>query len=112
MAIERFTWPTQTGDAPEITYRVRSSQFGDGYTQKAGDGPNNKQQSYPITFTGSKVKVREIMAFLDRHAGAKAFLWTTPLGDLGLYTCENPVPTPLGGGTFKITGTFVQAFHP
>lgn len=112
MAIERFTWPTQTGDSPEITYRVRSSQFGDGYAQKVGDGPNNKQQSYPITYTGPKAKVLEIMTFFDRHAGAKAFLWSTPLGELGLYTSESPVPTPIGGGTFKITATFVQAFHP
>lgn len=112
MAIERFTWPTQNGDAPDITYRVRTSKFGEGYKQTVGDGPNNKEGSYPITFTGSKAKAIEIMAFFDRHAGAKAFLWTTPLGELGLFTCEKPVPTPIGGGQFKVTATFAQAFHP
>lgn len=45
------------------------------------------------------------MAFLDRHAGAKAFLWTTPLGELGLFTRKNPAPTPMGGGVFKLTVT-------
>ncbi len=54
MAIETFTWPTQHGDAPEITYRVRTAQFGDGYKQEAGDGPNNKEDSYPITYSGQK----------------------------------------------------------
>lgn len=112
MAIETFTWPTQPGDAPDINYRVRSSQFGDGYKQLVGDGPNNKQGSYPITYTGSRVKVQEIMAFFDRHAGAKAFKWTTPLGELGLFTCEKPVPMPVGGGQFKLTATFDQAFRP
>jgi len=112
MAIETFTWPTQTGDSPDITYRTRTSQFGDGYKQIVADGPNNKEGSYPITYTGTKAKVLEIMAFFDRHAGAKAFLWTTPLGVLGLYTCEKPVPTPIGGGQFKLTATFNQAFHP
>lgn len=112
MAIERFTWSTQNGDAPDITYRVRTAQFGDGYKQESGDGPNNKQDSYPISYTGPKAKVLEIMAFFDRHAGAKAFLWTTPLGELGLFTCKKPVPTPMGGTVFKLTATFDRAFQP
>ncbi|MEE5149110.1 phage tail protein [Pseudomonas alliivorans] len=112
MAIETFTWPTQHGDAPDITYRVRTSQFGNGYKQDVGDGPNNKEDSYPITFTGTKERVLQIMEFLDRHAGAKAFLWTTPLGQIGLFTCKNPVPTPMGGIAFKLTATFERAFHP
>jgi len=112
MAIETFTWPTQHGDAPEITYRVRTTRFGSGYKQTAGDGPNNKEDSYPVTFTGMKPQVKLIMDFFDRHAGEKAFLWTTPLGELGLFTCVNPVPTPLGGTAFKITATFERAFQP
>ncbi|SFX17813.1 Phage-related protein [Pseudomonas sp. NFACC49-2] len=112
MAIETFTWPTQRGESPEITYRVRTTRFGGGYKQTAGDGPNNKEDSYPITFSGSKARVKEIMDFLDRHAGNKAFLWTTPLGELGLFTCVNPIPTPVGGGVFKLTATFDRAFHP
>ena len=112
MAIERFTWPTQNGHAPDITYRVRTAQFGDGYKQESGDGPNNKQDSYPISYTGTQNKVLEIMGFFDRHAGAKAFLWTTPLGELGLFTCKKPVPTPMGGSVFKLTATFDRAFQP
>ncbi|MEG5263227.1 phage tail protein [Pseudomonas sp. JDS28PS106] len=112
MAVETFTWATQHGDAPDITYRVRTSQFGDGYKQELGDGPNNKLDSYPVTVTAQRLKTLAIMAFMDRHAGAKAFLWMTPLGELGLFTCKNPVPTPLGGGVFKITATFDRAFHP
>lgn len=112
MAIERFTWPTQNGDTPDITYRVRTAQFGDGYKQESGDGPNNKVDSYPISYTGPKAKVVEIMTFLDRHAGAKAFLWTTPLGEVGLFTCKKPVPTPMGGTVFKLTATFDRAFQP
>lgn len=112
MAIETFTWPTERGSSPEITYRVRTAQFGDGYKQQIGDGPNNKEDSYPITYSGQKAKVLEIMAFFDRHAGAKAFLWTTPLGQLGLFTCKNPAPTPMGGGAFKLTATFDRAFQP
>ncbi|EIK68398.1 phage minor tail protein [Pseudomonas synxantha BG33R] len=112
MAIETFTWPTQHGEAPDITYRVRTSQFGDGYKQEVGDGINNKVDAYPITHTGNTATAAAMMAFFDRHQGAKAFLWTTPLGQLGLFTCKNPTPTPMGGGVFKVTATFERAFHP
>lgn len=112
MAIEKFSWPTQRGETPEISYRTRESRFGGGYRQVVGDGPNNKEDSYPITVTGTKAQVRKIMEFFDRHGGAKAFLWATPLGDLGLFTCADPKPTPVGGGRFKVSATFARAFHP
>lgn len=112
MAIETFAWSTQNGDSPTFEYRTRESRFGGGYKQVVGDGPNNKEDSYPITHTGSKARVLEVVAFFDRHGGAKAFLWTTPLGELGLFTCKDPVPTPVGGGVFKLTATFERAFHP
>lgn len=112
MAIEKFTWPTERGSAPEISYRVRESRFGGGYRQVVGDGPNNKEDSYPVAVTGTKAQVHKIMEFFDRHGGAKAFLWTTPLGDLGLFTCADPKPTPVGGGRFKVAATFERAFQP
>lgn len=112
MAIETFAWATQNGDSPTFEYRTRESRFGGGYKQVVGDGPNNKEDSYPITHTGSKARALEIMAFFDRHGGAKAFLWTTPLGEPGLFTCKDPIPTPVGGGVFKLTATFERAFHP
>ena len=112
MAIETFTWATQNGEAPDITYRVRTSQFGDGYKQEVGDGINNKSQSWPVNFTGQKGRIREIMAFIDRHKGAKAFLWAPPLGDLGLYKCNGYKPAHRGGQMYAITTTFEQAFHP
>ena len=112
MAIETFRWLTQRGETGDIQYRVREAKFGDGYRQVVGDGPNNKEDSYPVTFTGMKVATLEVMTFFDRHAGAKAFLWTTPLGELGLFTCADPKPTPVGGDRFKVTATFQRAFPP
>lgn len=112
MVMKTFTWPTQPGDTPDIGFRTRSSQFGNGYKQVVVDGPNNKEESYPITYTGPKAKVREIAAFLDEHAGGKSFLWTTPLGDLGIYRCDKYAPTPMGGTVFRITATFEQAPQP
>ena len=65
-----------------------------------------------MAFTGQKERIREIMAFIDRHKGAKAFLWAPPLGDLGLYKCNGYKPAHRGGQMYAITTTFEQAFHP
>ncbi|MFJ2364793.1 phage tail protein [Pseudomonas sp. NPDC087697] len=112
MALETFNWQIEKGAAGEIKQRVRTKQFGDGYGQTVSDGINNKMQSWPISHTGGKARIKEIMAFLDRQQGAKAFLWTPPLGELGLYKCNGYQPTHKGGNAYTLTATFEQTFHP
>jgi phage-related protein len=112
MAIERFTWQTEKGATGDIKQRVRSKQFGDGYSQSVSDGINNKTQSWPISHTGNAARIKEVIAFLDRHQGAKAFLWTPPLGELGLYKCTGYQPANKGGSVYTLTATFEQTFHP
>ena len=111
MAIETFIWQSEKGEG-EIKQRVRTQQFGDGYVQSVSDGINNKSQTWPFLHTGPKDKIKAIMAFLDRHQGAKAFLWTPPLGELGLYKCNGYKPSPRGGQVYSLSATFEQAFHP
>lgn len=110
MAIETFTWVVESGVTPDISYRVKEAQFGDGYTQTYADGINNKAESYAITITCQKGRAKEIMDFFDRHAGWKSFFWTSPLAGLGLFKCSDPKPSPIGGDKYTITATFVKAF--
>ncbi|TWC27718.1 MULTISPECIES: phage tail protein [unclassified Pseudomonas] len=112
MAIERFTWQTEKGATGDIKQRVRTKGFGDGYSQSVSDGINNEQQSWPVTHTGSSDRIKEIITFLRRHKGAKAFLWTPPLGELGLYKCNGFQPSHKGGSVYTLTATFEQTFHP
>lgn len=112
MAIERFTWATEKGVEGDIKQRVRTTQFADGYAQSTEDGINNKSQAWPVTFTGMKGRIKDIMDFIDRHKGAKGFLWEPPLGDLGLYKCNGYKPVHRGGSVYAITATFEQTFHP
>ncbi|MNJ51529.1 Phage minor tail protein [compost metagenome] len=53
-----------------------------------------------------------MQAFLDRHKGTKAFLWTPPLGELGLYKCAGYQPINRGGRIYALAATFTQTFHP
>jgi phage-related protein len=112
MAIERFTWATEKGAEGDIAQRVRTKKFGDGYEQAVEDGLNNQSESWPVTFTGMAARILEIRKFLDKHKGAKAFLWTPPLGVLGLYKCNGYKPVHRGGSVYAITATFEQTFHP
>lgn len=112
MAIETFTWVADKEPTGTVSFRTKSAKFGDGYEQRVQDGINNRSQSWPLTFTGQAKRIKSIMAFLDRHAGATPFNWTAPLGAAALYRCTEYQPRPMGGGTYTLTATFEQAFHP
>lgn len=112
MALETFTWQVEIGASGDVTQRVRVQKFADGYSQAVEDGLNNKEQSWAISHTGSEARIREIIAFFDRHKGSRAFLWTPPLGELGLYKANGYKPTPKGGTANTVTATFEQTFQP
>ncbi|RAU39253.1 phage tail protein [Pseudomonas sp. RIT411] len=112
MAVETFTWRPLSGAQGQIDHRTRTSQFGDGYAQVVGDGPNNRSQSWPLTFKGRRETIIEIRDFLDRHAGYRSFLWTPPLGSIGFYRAKEVSISPVGGAVYTLTATFEQAFHP
>lgn len=116
MAIEAFTWCPRLDAAADVNFRVRKAQFGDGYTQVSGDGPNPKSLQWELSFVGSEAYVQAIKEFLDRHEGRRAFQWKPPLEPLGLYRCETYKPTALGGKAgnkqFSLSATFIQAYAP
>ncbi|NII53590.1 phage tail protein [Luteibacter sp. SG786] len=109
---ETFSWMPVGAPTGNANYRVLKSQFGDGYSQEAADGINNKVQSWPLQFFGSGIQIDEITAFLDRHAGATGFLWTPPRGVQGLYKASAYGLNPLGGGFYTLSVTFDQKFAP
>ncbi|SEJ31542.1 Phage-related protein [Azotobacter beijerinckii] len=112
MPIETFTWAPALDAQGETAFRTRTAQFGDGYAQVVGDGINNKQQSWPLTFIRKGAEAQAILDFFDRHAGYKGFLWTPPLGQLGLWRVSTHSLRPMGGGLYTIAATFEQAFAP
>ncbi|NHN67448.1 phage tail protein [Pseudomonas fluorescens] len=110
--METFTWAPDKEPSGTVSFRRKSAKFGDGYEQVAEDGMNNKTQSWPLTFTGPKLRIAEIKAFLDAHKGAMAFSWTEPFGELLLVRCSEYQPRHAGGGVYRLAATFEQAFHP
>ncbi|WP_255593399.1 phage tail protein [Achromobacter sp. ES-001] len=94
------------------TFRRLTAQFGDGYRQVAGDGINNKVQSWPLTFSGGREEMEALIRFLDRHAGIASFLWTPPLGAEGYYEAPTYNINPVGGDVYSVSATFQQVFRP
>lgn len=114
MADEVFSWSPRT-NAPQgaTRFAVLQAQFGDGYAQRAEDGINNLADTWPLTFAGRAAYVLPIKQFLDRHKGARSFLWTPPLGVQGRYaTPQGYALVPAGAGLYTLTVTLEQVFHP
>ncbi len=108
--IETFTWCPRINAQADTTFRVKKAQFGDGYAQVAGDGLNNRSDSWQLEFVGEEAMIEQIVAFFDRHAGHKAFIWKPPLRPKGLFRCEQYKPVALGGGNYSLTTSFIEAF--
>jgi phage-related protein len=108
---EIFTWRPDMSVPATFTQRTRTAQFGSGYAQEAGDGLNTETQNWEMTFTGTKARMTEILSFLRKHQGYKAFIWETPFDGQCFFKCRSYGLTPLGAELWKLAGTFEQTFQ-
>lgn len=112
MATETFSWSPRVGAQSDNSFRTRKAQFGDGYTQVAGDGINPVMPQWSVSFTGDEAYVGAIKAFLTRHAGAKSFIWKPPLEPAGLWRSESLQIATHGADNYTLSTTFIRAYHP
>lgn len=84
-----FTWSPAPGSTQNTTPRVRTAQFGDGYSQRVGDGINTMPRSWSLTFTRQTADIDAIEAFLVARAGVESFDWTPPAGVAGKWICKS-----------------------
>lgn len=110
MATPTFEWTVNSMAGSTFSYTTRSSSFGDGYVQTVGEGVNNRNESWEISWTGTITDLNEMLDFFDALGGWKSFFWVNPLGKIGLYRCVNPSPTEQGGNVFTLSGTFTKAY--
>jgi phage-related protein len=60
------------------TLRVREAIFGDGYSQRVGDGLNVEGEEWSLSFRLLVSQADTVEAFLRARGGTEAFLWTPP----------------------------------
>lgn len=108
---ETFTWTPLAGSTETATIGVRLPRLGDNCQKVTADRSNQQIESWPVSFTGTKEKIRPIRDFLDRHAGYQVFNWTPPTGEKGLFRSFDITVTPLGGEIYTLSAVFEKAFR-
>ena len=113
MSNQKFTWCNDLdGNSQTSSFKVLQSSFGDGYTQRASVGINNRSSTWVYKKTGKKALILEIKAFFDAHKGADSFLWDSPLDGEVRVVAGDYMPVSLGGDVWSISTTFTQVFYP
>lgn len=94
--------------------RVRSVQFGDGYSQRLRYGLNTNPKTWDLTWQNiTEANADIIEAFLDARAGAESFTWTPPdSASASKWICQQWNKNIPYVNRATITATFVQVFEP
>lgn len=108
-----FTYTPSFTATEQSQPKVRSTQFGDGYSQRLRYGLNTDPKSWRLTFLNRTDTEREnILAFLEARAGVEAFDWTPPRGGAGKYICSEWSMDMLNCNNNTITATFAEVYEP
>lgn len=94
--------------------RVLKAQFGNGYTQRAGDGQNAVSSQYQITFQNlTRAEAQVILDFFKERAGYKSFYYQVSGEDEPrLWTCEQWSREHVTKMLDTIKCTFTEVFTP
>ncbi|RKH93612.1 phage tail protein [Corallococcus sp. AB038B] len=77
--MERFPFTPDYGAQADAAPRVRRAQFGDGYSQRSGDGLNPVLRRWALQFSNlAKLNADALEAFLRARAGVEPFEFVTP----------------------------------
>lgn len=95
--------------------RVLRAGFGDGYSQRAGDGLNSVVSSWSVVWNALTPEEADyIDGFFVARGGHEAFAWTAPDEDQArLWTCEtwSRAPQRAGNTRASMTATMGEAFN-
>lgn len=77
--MERFPFTPDYGAQADSVPRVRKAQFGEGYTQRSGDGLNPVLRRWALQFSNlTKVRADALESFFRARAGVEPFEFVTP----------------------------------
>ena len=92
-----FTWLAEYGASQDITPKVNTAKFGDGYEQRTRNGINTKPREWSLTFNKVSSEIDKIETFLSNRGGVESFDWTPPRGSSGKWLCsswQRSIPSP------------------
>jgi phage-related protein len=118
MAYPTFTPPglvrVDVGSSISVKPRVRRADFGDGYSQRSGDGLNALGRKVEINFTNLELSEgKTIEAFFEERAGYKPFLWTFPHETTPRqWICTEWRKNLSAPRTYSVSAAFEETFDP
>ena len=108
-----FTYTPSYSATETSRPRVRSVQFGDGYSQRLRYGLNTDPKSWQLVFKNRSNSERDnILSFLEARGGAESFDWTPPRGSAGKYLCSEWSMEMVVFNNNTITATFIEVYEP
>ena len=102
------------GASKQAKPRVRSIEFGSGYSQRAVFGLNQDRKIWSLSWQNrTATDANTIENFLEARGGVEFFNWTPP-DDTVTYKwiCTEWQKTMPFSNLFDITATFVEVFDP
>ena len=112
-----FNFKAIASPSGQVSFRTRTAQFGDGYSQAAGDGINTKSGVWNITVVGVKnpecgnlVDIDSVVQFLDETGGWQSFTWTPPGGNQARFTASS-YSLSKNGSVYTLSATFTEVFR-
>jgi phage-related protein len=104
-----FTWtPIYASLNKNQEPRVLKNNFGDGYSQRAGDGLNIILEKWTVEFTDSVTNITAIDDFLTAREGWDDFDWTSPRGTSSKYICPRWTRAFISVGVDRISAEFEE----
>lgn len=111
---ETFNPPVSPSISSSLSRKMRTleSSFGDGYTQRSGDGLNVKGETWQAEWSAlTPEQADEIEAFFEAHLGYRAFLWRAPQSATTLkYRCKEWSRGFPSGTLVSISATLEKVF--
>ena len=92
--------------------RTLKAEFGDGYAQRAGDGPNNMPVTLDVTWTNlTSAQKNDILTFFKARKGFEAFYYTYQDETTArVYICETWSHTHSDADNYTVTATLQQVY--
>ncbi|MBR0573680.1 MULTISPECIES: phage tail protein [Pasteurellaceae] len=101
--MKTFEFDVAIGSSSTADYPVKTVKFGEGYEQRQPQSLAPILEKWSVSATGTKKHIDKIKAFLDEHAGYKAFLWrVTPDESYKKYKAKGYRRMPKGGGVWEL----------
>ncbi len=93
-------------------YKILEVKYGNGYSQRAGDGFNNVQGSWTVAWENiDSTDFGTIVTALDAAKGSDYFTWTAPGdGSSKKWVSKTMTKSVTAGSIYSVSTTLEQAF--